>query len=69
MSQMKTALERAFELAGSGTLTRLTELRLRLRTEGFDDRQLEGPQLLRQLRGLMIEQHQPRDPDGERLCT
>jgi hypothetical protein len=49
----QTALERAFELAGSGKVAGLNELRVVLKGEGFDCRHLEGPSVSRQLRGLI----------------
>ena len=42
MDQNKTALERAFEIARSGLPTRVTDIRTRLRSEGYDDLQLFG---------------------------
>jgi hypothetical protein len=44
-----TTLERAFQLANSGQVTRLEELRVALAAEGLDPKQLEGPLLRKQL--------------------
>ncbi len=48
-----TALERAFQLAKSGQVATVTELKTTLKREGFDALQLEGASLMRQLRGLI----------------
>ncbi len=48
-----TALERAFEIAGSGECHSVQELRQQLKAEGHVDSQITGPSLLRQLRQLM----------------
>ncbi len=50
-----SCLERAFEIARSGDCRTIKELRDRLKAEGHFDGQLEGPQLIRQLRDLMAE--------------
>jgi hypothetical protein len=49
----KSSLERAFELAKSGRITTVQEIKLALKREGYNESQLEGPQLTRQLRGLI----------------
>jgi len=48
-----TTLERAFEIARSGTCRQIGELKRRLQHEGYDVRQIDGPRLLQQLRELM----------------
>jgi hypothetical protein len=53
MDPHKTALERAFELAESGTLASVAEIRRALKAEGYFDVQLNGPSLLSQLRSLI----------------
>jgi hypothetical protein len=55
MSSQPTALERAFELARSGRVTTMTELRLTLKAERFALTQVSGPSLTRQLTTLMRE--------------
>ncbi len=52
MTSRPTALERAFALARTGDYPGLSELRARLKAEGYAVLQLEGPALLRQLREL-----------------
>lgn len=53
-------LERAFALARSGEYQTAKQISKRLRAEGYDWKQIEGPALLRQLRALM-EAARPRD--------
>jgi hypothetical protein len=48
-----TALERAFELAKSGEVSSIPDIKLALRSEGYSIAQLEGPMLIRQLRALI----------------
>ena len=45
----KSTLERAFEIAREGKCGSAVEIRKQLRHERYDDRQLEGPMLLKQL--------------------
>jgi hypothetical protein len=52
MSHRPTTLERAFELARSGACPGLQDIRQRLKSEGYDPHQIEGPMLVRQLREL-----------------
>lgn len=54
MDSNKTALERAFELARSGTVLNMAELRSRIRREGYSSEQVEGKALGRQLRDLIV---------------
>ncbi len=46
-------LERAFELARSGRCTTVADIKRRLREEGYQDDQVEGPLLFGQLNSLM----------------
>jgi hypothetical protein len=55
MDQTKTALERAFELAKSGNVASVTDLRARIKSEGYAQNQLDGPALGRQLRNLIAK--------------
>jgi hypothetical protein len=48
-----TALERAFQLAKSGRVKDLEEVRMVLRREGYDVSQLQGPRLRLQLKELI----------------
>lgn len=54
MDNHKSALERAFELAKEGSCLTITDIRRRMRSEGYDYSQVEGPQLEKQLRGLIV---------------
>lgn len=54
MTNRPTALERAFELAGSGTCASVDVIRKKLKAEGYADAQITGPSLIRQLRDLCI---------------
>lgn len=55
MDSKVTALERAFQLAGSGRMTTIDDIKKRLKQEGYDDRVVAdgGPSLTTQLRGLV----------------
>ena len=53
MDHSKTALERAFELAASGTCKQLWDIRTTLKAEGLDDKQIVGREIGRQLRERM----------------
>jgi hypothetical protein len=55
MDQLKTTLERAFELAKSGKVASVTHLRAQLKDEGYVQQQIEGPALGRQLRNLIAK--------------
>ncbi len=46
-------LERAFELARSGRCTSVADIKRKLREEGYQDDQVEGPLLFGQLNSLM----------------
>lgn len=48
-----TALERAFQLARSGQVSGLSDIRKVLNREGYSENQIEGPTLKRQLAGLI----------------
>jgi hypothetical protein len=52
MAYRPTALERAFELARSGSCADISDIRNRLKQEGHSDSQLVGPMLMKQLREL-----------------
>lgn len=49
MDQNKRALERAFEMARSGAWASCHEIRVRLKAEGYPNRQLEGRALIKQI--------------------
>jgi hypothetical protein len=63
-----TALERAFQLARSGSVAGLTEIIRSLERDGYSATQIEGPLLRRQLTDL-IKAARGRDefrPTGQR---
>lgn len=51
MDQTKTALERAFQLAQSGV--GISDIRKHLRSEGYNNKQLEGRTIMKQLRKII----------------
>ena len=51
MDQSKRALERAFQLAELGVS--ITDIRKRLRSEGYDEKQLTGRAMEKQLRKII----------------
>jgi hypothetical protein len=55
MDGTKTTLERAFELAKSGSVLNMAELHSKLKREGYMLNQIDGPTLRRQLSQLMRE--------------
>ena len=55
-----STLERAFELAATGLFSTVTEIRLRLAREGYQQEQIEGPELAKQLVAAMTKaSHRP----------
>ncbi|HWA22771.1 MAG TPA: hypothetical protein VG735_10290 [Caulobacterales bacterium] len=46
-------MERAFELAKSGSVLTVDDIRTKLRAEGLDHLQIQGPSLLKQLRTMI----------------
>jgi hypothetical protein len=48
-----TTMERAFQLAGARTCTTISDIKNRLRAEGYSADQIEGRTLKRQLSALM----------------
>jgi hypothetical protein len=56
MTLKLTILERAFSLAESGECSDISDLKMRLKAEGYNDwTQLTGPALAAQLRKLMAK--------------
>ena len=53
MNQNMTAVERAFQLARSGSVAGLAEITTSLNREGYYASQIEGPVLKRQLADLI----------------
>jgi hypothetical protein len=53
MSNLPTALERAFQLARSGVPNSVQEIKKRLNSEGYIAAQVDSPILCRQLRALI----------------
>ena len=55
MNTHKTALERAFDITRSGRCMGVDDLIRRLKHEGYESRQIEGPHLRKQLVRLIEE--------------
>jgi hypothetical protein len=57
-------IERAFQLARSGTVTTLQDLASCMRREGYSDvsRQLDGPLIRKQLRDVLLANRAPQNP-------
>jgi hypothetical protein len=55
MEPNKSAIERAFELARSGTCKTVNEIKQKLREEGYNDDMIIGRSLWMQLRTLIAE--------------
>ena len=55
MESRKTPLERAFELARSGTCLSIRDIAYKLNSEKYDISHLEGPALRKQLMELIEE--------------
>lgn len=53
MDGSKTSLERAFELAKTGKYANTAEIKRRLSSEGYDQNQITGSTLQKQLRELI----------------
>jgi hypothetical protein len=53
MAQNITALERAFQVAKSGSCRSIDDIKKLLKSEGYSTTQIEGGTLLKQLRALM----------------
>ncbi len=68
MPQIHT-LERAFELARSGAVTDVNQLRVKLKAEGLEISQLQGPSLLKQIRALIAaaRPHEPGDAEHDKV--
>jgi hypothetical protein len=61
MDPRVSALERAFQLARSGRVANVDEIKTQLKLEGFDERAMDGGPLLRtQLRKLIREARERR---------
>jgi hypothetical protein len=59
MDDKITALERAFQLARSGRLSRIEDIIASLDRDGYSVSQIQGPVLRRQLRALIEAARQP----------
>ena len=53
MDHGMTALERAFQLARSGQVSTIAEIKQSLKRDGYSAIQVDGPSLRRQLMGLI----------------
>ena len=54
MDHHKYPLERAFELAKEGSCSTVTDIRRRMQWEGYKYEQVEGRELHKQLRALIV---------------
>jgi hypothetical protein len=54
MDHHKSPLERAFELAKGGSCPTITDIRRKMHLEGYDYSQVEGRELHKQLRALIV---------------
>jgi hypothetical protein len=61
MDNRKSALERAFELARSGSCLTIRDIAFRLNSEKYDISHLEGPALRKQLQDLIDEAIKPKE--------
>jgi hypothetical protein len=59
MEVRKTAIERAFELAGSGKCLNLSDVIKRLKSERYNAAQIEGAVLRKQLLSLIEKAKRP----------
>lgn len=48
-------IERAFQLAGTGRFATVAEVRLQLVREGYSQKELEGPQLRKQIMEIIAQ--------------
>ena len=65
MKQDVNAIERAFELARSGYFRTVGEVKYAIAHEGYDARQIDGPQIIAQLRKVIraaLGAHKPDEP-------
>jgi len=58
-------LERAFELARSGRCMSVADIKRKLREEGYQDDQVEGPVLFGQLNSLMRKSASGSETESE----
>ena len=61
MELRKTAVERAFELARSGSCLSIRDIAYKLNSEKYDISHLEGPALRKQLQTLIDEAIEPKE--------
>ena len=65
MEFRKTAVERAFELASSGSCQTIRDIAYKLNAEKYDISHLEGPALRKQLLALIAQATKPMVVEGE----
>lgn len=63
MTTRPTTLERAFTLARSGECDSVSEIRLKLKAEGYPLQQMEGRALMKQLRELCVQAKMAKPED------
>lgn len=61
MDGTKTAMERAFEIARSGTATNVSDVKRTLKAEGYASEQISGRVLSRQLADLIKARQAAKD--------
>ena len=64
MIQGITTIERAFQLAASGSVDSISALKKKLNAEGFTADQIMGRELSRQLSKLIVE-NKPKLPEND----
>jgi hypothetical protein len=60
-----STLERAFQLARSGKVAAVDEIRRALRQEGYDPGQVAGPAIGKQLRDIIKAERQRQPPEHQ----
>lgn len=55
MDANASPIERAFQLAGTGRFATVAEVRLQLVREGYSQRELEGPQLRKEIMEMIAK--------------
>jgi len=63
MTTRPTTLERAFTLARSGDCDSVSEIRAKLKAEGYPLQQMEGRALMKQLREICVQARMGKAPD------
>ena len=67
MDPRKTSLQRAFELARSGSCLNVYEIIMRLNAERYDASQVEGPALKKQLFQIIENGRHPKEQNSDQF--